>query len=117
MWRRRRNKYGAKRRTVDNITFASLREAARYQKLKLLLAAGEIQDLELQPAFPLVVLEAYRAGPRVMTEVGQYIADFMYTVCATGEIVVEDAKGVRTPLYRLKKKLVQAIHGLSVTEV
>lgn len=45
----RSSKYGAQRTTIDGIAFASKREASRYQELKLMQMAGEIQDLELQP--------------------------------------------------------------------
>ena len=100
------NKYHARKTEVDGIVFDSKREAARYSELKLLQAAGEIRDLELQPEYELAV-----AG-RV---VGKYIADFRYM--DGGRVVVEDAKGVRTDVYRLKKKMVEAIYGIKILEV
>lgn len=101
------SKYNAIRTTVDGITFDSKAEAARYSELKLLQAAGEIYGLALQPTFPLVV-----NGVKVAT----YIADFEY-FAAGARRVIEDVKGVKTPLYRLKKKLVKVIHGVEVVEV
>ena len=44
----------------------------------------------------------------------RYIADFTYTQATTGEIVCEDAKGVMTPAFRLKAKLMEAVHGIVV---
>ena len=102
-----RSKYGNKKTVVDGITFDSKKEAARYQELKLMEKAGVIIDLQLQPPFPIAI-----NGEKICT----YKADFAYKVKAGGE-VVEDVKGVRTPIYNLKKKLVKACHGVEITEV
>ena len=102
----RRNKYGNKKTVIDGVTFDSIREAKHYQDLKARLRKGEITDLVLQPKFPLVVNGV---------KCGSYFADFEYN--ERGERVVIDVKGVRTPVYNLKKKLVQALHGVEVTEV
>jgi hypothetical protein len=104
----RRNKYGNRRTTVDGITFASKREAERYCTLRVRQRLGEIHGLELQPRFPLVV-----NGRAVAV----YVADFVYTVTATATPVVEDAKGVKTAVYALKKALMLACYGISVVEV
>lgn len=101
-------KFRNKKVEVDGVTFASKAEATRYTHLKLLLRIGEIADLELQPRYPLVV-----NGVRVAT----YVADFRYRNVATGEVVIEDVKGVRTPVYRMKKKLLEAIDGTKITEI
>jgi hypothetical protein len=45
-----------------------------------------------------------------------YRADFVYLETATGEQVIEDVKGMITPEYRIKAKLMAA-QGLPVTEV
>ncbi len=102
------SKYKNHKVEVDGVTFASKAEASRYASLKLLVRVGGIEGLELQPRFPLVV-----NGVKVAT----YVADFRYRVAATGEVVVEDVKGVRTPVYRLKKKLLEALSGTKITEV
>ena len=104
-----RNKFGAKKTVLDGVTFASRSEAQRYADLKLLERIGEITELELQPAFDLVV-----NGHKVC----RYIADFRYRITATGETVVEDVKSTptRTPEYRIKRKLMAACHGIEVLE-
>jgi len=102
-----RSKFGAVRTTVDGITFASKKEAKRYQELRLLERAKEITDLILQPRFPLQIHGK---------SLGSYVGDFQYTVDGVRE-VVEDVKGVRTPVYRLKKKIVEAIYGITIQEV
>lgn len=100
------NKYGARKTVVDGITFASAKEAKRYGELKLMERAGLIQGLALQPRFPLRVNDQL---------IATYVADFLFD--EAGETVVEDVKGVRTPVYRLKKKLMKAIHGVEIVEV
>jgi hypothetical protein len=116
--RLRAHKYHAKPTDVDGIRFASQREAIRYKQLRLLERTGEIRDLELQPVFPLHVVKLYRNNwPIELATVAKYIADFRYLDKRSGEIVVEDAKGFKTETYRLKKKLVEAIHGITISEV
>jgi len=101
------HKYKAKSVTVDNILFPSKREASRYGDIKIMLKAGVIQDLTLHPKFPCIV-----NGLKVCT----YIADFSYVRRKDGEVVTEDCKGYRTDVYRLKKKLVEAIYGIRIIE-
>lgn len=93
---------------VDGITFDSKKEAKRYQDLKLLARAQKISDLVLQPEFPIVI------GDKPICK---YIADFKYFDREKRCTVTEDAKGMRTPVYRLKKRLVEAQYGIRITEV
>lgn len=106
----RPSKYRAIRTTVDGVTFASKAEAARYSELKLLIAHGSVRNLELQPAYAIVV-----NGVRV----GKYLADFRYEIREANDWrqVVEDVKGVETALYRLKAKLVRALYGVEIVLV
>jgi len=112
-----RNKFGAVKTTVDGITFDSKLEAKRYGELKLLLKAGKIFALELQPEYPIVVETP--SGEVVI--VGVYKADFRYkhyvNGLATPATQIEDTKGMKTPVYRLKKKLVEAQRGITITEI
>lgn len=100
-------KYRNRKTEVDGFVFDSKREANRYLQLKLLEKAGEIRDLVLQPCFDLIV-----QGGKV---VGKYYADFQYR--AGDKVVIEDAKGVRTAVYRLKKKIVESVHNIKIIEV
>lgn len=107
-----RSKYRAIRTTVDGVTFASKAEARRYEHLRVLEDLGAIGQLMLQPKFSLIV-----SGRKV----GTYIADFQYRVMESGQpdgpLVIEDVKGMLTPVYRLKKKMVEAQYGITITEV
>lgn len=98
-------KYGAIKTVVDGITFASKKEAKRYTELKLLERAGEISRLELQPRYDITI-----NGVKVCT----YVGDFRYFTKA--KQVLEDCKGFKTPLYRLKAKLVRALYNVEILE-
>ncbi len=102
------NKYKAERTTVDGITFDSKMEARRYEELRQMESAGIIRDLVLQPRYPLVV-----NGHKI----GTYVADFEYYDKEKDMVITEDVKGVKTPAYKLKKKLVWALHGVEIVEV
>lgn len=96
----KKNKYRNKNITIDGHTFPSLKEANRYCELKILLKAGEISDLTLQPSFdicPQVKWNGRTLRKRI------YIADFMYI--ENGKKVVEDSKGAITKIYSLKRSL------------
>lgn len=92
------SKFHAKPTVVDNIRFDSKREAARYSELRLMERAGQIEGLELQPRFPLIV-----DGKHVC----DYVGDFLYV--ERGKTVCEDVKGFKTRDYKLKRKLLLAI--------
>jgi len=93
---------------VDGIRFASKREANDYGLLKIREKMGAIQDLRLQVRYPLVV-----NGQLICT----YIADFVYVDTDHGSEVVADSKGMRTDVYKLKKKLMKAILNIDILEL
>ena len=110
-----KRKYGNRKTVIDGHTFDSKREAARYGVLKLLERTGTITDLELQPRFELIPKQRRDDGrPERACE---YVADFRYTDARTGQQVIEDAKGMRTRDYIIKRKLLLQVHGISVREV
>jgi hypothetical protein len=99
------HKYHAEPEYLDGHRFASRKEALRYIQLRALQRGGHLSGLELQPSYDLHVGSI---------RVARYVADFRYR---EGErVVVEDVKGVRTPLYRLKKKMVEAEYGFRIRE-
>lgn len=107
-WLKKTNKFGAKPRRVGGIRFASKLEAKWWGRLQVRERAREITQLTPHPAFPIVV-----NGVTVCT----YIADYAWVETANGLVVVADAKGMQTPVYRLKKKLLMATHGIDVLEL
>ena len=108
-----RNKYGATRTTVEGRAFDSKREARRYAALRSLERAGAIVRLECQVPY---VLHAVNLATGELTVTGRYVADFRYQWAASGLIAVEDAKGFKTPVYKLKKRHVEAEYGITILE-
>lgn len=110
MWRGG-SKYHARKTTVDGITFDSRREADRYLVLKGMEEAGSIEDLRRQVRYELV--PAFDVDGRHYRPV-YYVADFVYR--EGGREVVEDVKGVRTDVYKLKSKLFARRYGMTIRE-
>lgn len=107
------SKYHAKKTVVDGITFDSKREAKRYSELKLLERAGAIKDLQLQVRYELI--PAFDCDGKHYRPTC-YIADFVYIDAKTGKEIVEDVKGARTDVYRLKAKMFAHRYGVSILE-
>lgn len=109
---KRKSKYHSRKVTLDGITFDSKKEAARYSELRLLERAGAIRNLRRQVKFELI--PSQRIDGKVVERPCAYIADFVYE--HDGETIVEDTKGVRTPEYVIKRKLMLYIHGFQIKE-
>lgn len=90
----------------DGIKFDSIKECNRYKKLKLIMATGEITNITLQPKFDIIVNNV---------KCGFYKADFEIT-WKSGKVTIEDVKGMKTTVYQLKKRLVEAIYGITIIE-
>lgn len=86
-------------------THDSKAEAARCDDLRALEDMGHIAELEFQPEFRVEI------NGKLMC---RYVADFAWW---KGDArIVEDVKGVCTPVFNLKKKLVEATHpGVVIT--
>ena len=103
------SKFRNKKVSLDGYTFDSLAEAKHYKyTLKPRLEAGEISHLEIHPR-----IRCELNGRKIC----DYIADFRYLDVSfagpqgqQGMTVVEDVKGYKTDVYRLKKKLVEAMY-------
>lgn len=105
----RHGKYNAQPTVVDGVRFASKSEAERDRQLQLCVRAGVVTNLKRQPRYPLTV-----CGVTVGTYVGdwEYI-DMENSIDGSREapyLVCEDRKGVLTPLFKLKWKLVKALY-------
>jgi len=74
-----------------------------------------ITDLQRQVTFELIPKQKDPDGGYVRP--AKYIADFVYYDRECMRTVVEDVKGIRTPAYTLKKKLMLWIHGIKIEEV
>ncbi len=123
------SKYHSKKITVNGITFDSRKEARRYKELSLLEKVGTISDLQMQVKYLLIPAQRehseemytkgnkkgkYKPGKLLERECAYY-ADFQYK--EDGKIIVEDVKGVRTEVYKIKKKLMLYKFGIAIREV
>lgn len=123
-----RNKYYNKKTCIDGTEFDSLKEARRYQELKLMERARIIQDLDMQVRFELIPaqyeeIERYgkkgqklKPKRKIIEYPVVYVADFTYTD-ENGNFVCEDTKGFKTKEYILKRKLMLWVHGIRIREV
>ena len=122
-----RSKYHAKKVTVNGITYDSKKEANRHAELLFLERGGVITELDRQVKFTLLPAhyehyERYgkkgqrlKDGWRCVERAVFYVADFTYK--QDGKLIVEDVKGVRTPEYILKRKMMYHFHGIKIREV
>ena len=102
------NKYFAKKTVAMGLKFDSRWEAERWGQLKSMERAGVVDQLDRQIKYELNV-----NGQKICS----YIADFTYLLVdedGSSRFIVEDAKGVLTPEFKLKKKLMLAIHNIDI---
>ena len=100
---RRPQKYGAVRVKTGEGSFDSRAEHARWCELKLLERGKVIRNLEHHVKFPFALNGV---------EIGSYEADFVYF--ENDKRIVEDSKGVKTPVFELKAKMMRAFYGIEV---
>ena len=97
-----KSKYRNKKTKLDGAIYDSKKEAHRAAELNLMLKNGEIITLARQVRFRL-------------TKGIEYVADFVYTT-KDGEQIIEDVKGIKTDVYKLKKKLMKELRGIEILE-
>lgn len=97
------------------LRFDSEKEARRYDELMIMLRAGVISDLRLQPQFTLQ--ESYKTETGERVRAVRYTADFSYRF--GGKLVVEDVKSgpTRTKEYLRNKKFMRSRFGIDIQEV
>ena len=108
----KQSKYKNKKVVYNGIKFDSQKERNYYIKLKLLEDAGKIKDLKLQVKYELQ--PKFKSGNKNIQAIS-YIADFTY-LDEENKLHIVDTKGVRTDVYRIKKKMMQ-YKGLEIEEV
>jgi len=102
----KKSKYKAKKVVFDGIKFDSLKECARYKQLMILQKAGSVIKIELQPRYDIIINSKF---------CGFYKADFK-VYYSDGRIDLEDVKGIKTTVYNLKKKIVEAMYNIKIIE-
>lgn len=124
------SKYKNKKTEVDGIVFDSGKEASYYRFLKEQEEVGEISNLRMQVSYEIIpavwedqvvhLKTKDKVVRRCVQRATHYVADFVYTVTATGLEEIIDVKSAITrknPAYRLKKKMMRAFHNIEVIEI
>lgn len=110
LYKAKKNKYHAEK----SGGYASRKEHRRANELKLLQRAGIIKYLREQVTYELIPTQRDVNG-KVIERACSYVADFVYTD-KDGTLIVEDTKGMRTEVYRIKRKLMLHVHGIRILE-
>jgi hypothetical protein len=102
----RSSKYNATKIIIDGIKFDSKKEGKYYRELKAMKASGKILSFALQFVFQVTI-----NGINIC----KYRADFK-VLYPDNRAEIWDVKGFKTPVYRLKKKMVEAQYGIKIIE-
>jgi hypothetical protein len=108
------SKYHNTKTIYDGQSFRSKKEAARYRDLCLEQKSGLIAGLTRE--VPFVLAPGVRIGEERKIPDLRYIADFVYSDVETGNIIVEDCKGMKTAVYKIKRHLMKTVHNIEVLE-
>lgn len=119
------NKYKNEKVEYDGIKFDSKRERDRYMVLKDAERRGVISELKCQPKFTLIPAQYHEEAKQLKTKVKMvkkcdflaitYTGDFQYV--KDGKVVVEDVKGMVTPEYKLKEKMMAYFHHIIIRRI
>ena len=107
------NKYHNIKTTYDGILFDSKKESQIFARLKTMERFGLIKDLELQVEYEL--MPKFELNGKTYRKT-TYRADFRYFSNEDNKIHVIDVKGVKTDVYKLKKKMMAYIHKIEIEE-
>lgn len=112
------SKYSNRKIEIDGIMFDSKKEAKVYGELQILVKAGEIKGFDRQVSFELIPAQYDLVDwkNKCVEKAVTYKADFVVEH-NDGEKSVIDAKGMRTPIYIIKRKLMRSVHKLNIKEV
>ena len=109
-----RNKYHNKKTEYKGIVFDSKKERDYYMVLEYYQKNGRIKELKRQVGYELI--PSFRINGKSVRKT-QYIADFTYISTKDDKLHVIDVKGVKTDVYRLKKKLFEYKYGIEIEEI
>lgn len=113
----RNSKYHSNKIFMDGMKFDSKKEAERYLQLIAMQEEGEITDLQRQVKYLLIPSQKETIGKKTMVIEREcaYYADFVYKD-KEGRQIVEDVKGMLTPEYVMKRKMMLWVHGIKIKE-
>lgn len=111
----KKSKYKSVKFEYNGVTYDSTKEGRRAMLLDILLKRGAILNLKRQVRYTWI--ESNELGLETIRFKRSWIADFTYLDVEKGELIIEDVKGFRTTEYKKKKKIVEHLFGIKITEV
>ena len=105
-------KYKNKKVVYKDMKFDSKKEYLRYLVLEDMQRKGEISGLQVQ--VPFVLVPPFQLNGIKYKGI-RYIADYVYK--KDGKTIVEDVKGMKTDVYKIKRKLMAYMHKIEIKEV
>ena len=113
----KRSKYGNVKTEAGGFKHASKKQALRWVLLRQWEREGKIRNLKREVSFPILVKGEKICDYRADHVYETVTHDFCGGNVTIWDQVVEDVKGVKTDVYKLKKKLMRAVHGIDIKEV
>ena len=110
------SKYGNRKIHHNGMVFDSKKEYVRYLELQVLQKNNLISDLRRQVDYELIPKKVDADG-RCLERAIKYRADFVYYDNELKQEVVEDVKGMKTPDYIIKRKLLLYTKGIRILEI
>lgn len=97
---------------------SSLKERNRAAVLELMQKQGIISDLQKQVVYSLIPAQygVVDGKKKCLERACTYRADFVYYDVEKQQLVVEDTKGCKTEVYKIKRKLMLHEHGIKIKE-
>ena len=109
------SKYNNRKVRCLGETFDSMLECERYKYLKALEQQKVISNLQRQVKYVLLPSQRDSKTQKTIEREITYLADFVYE--KGSQTIVEDVKGLRTDVYKIKRKLMLYFHGIRIKEV
>ncbi|MED9943031.1 MAG: DUF1064 domain-containing protein [Ruminococcus bromii] len=110
-----RSKYNNHKVRCLGETFDSMLECERYKYLKALEQQKVISNLRRQVKYVLLPSQKDSKTQKTIEREITYLADFVYE--KGSQTIVEDVKGMKTDVYKIKRKLMLYFHGIKIKEV
>lgn len=109
----KQSKYKNKKAKYKNIEFDSMKEMSWYIKYELMEKSGSIKDLQRQVKFELQ--PSFKLNGKTIRAINYY-ADITY-IGKDNKLHVIDIKGMRTEVYKLKKKMMAYKYNIEIEEI
>ena len=109
------SKYNNRKVRCFGETFDSMLECERYKYLKALEQQKVISNLRRQVKYVLLPSQKDSKTQKTIEREITYLADFVYE--KGSQTIVEDVKGLRTDVYKIKRKLMLYFHNIRIKEV